>query len=138
LPVKADIPELLAEKGCDGNAYTLERAVGDLTLIAFYYLLRIGEYTIKGKRNKTKQTVQFKYKDITFFKKTSAGKLQCLPRNAPTHLIATADGATMKLDNQKNGWKGVCVYQEANGEEYLCPVRSFSDSSLCRARFRAF
>jgi hypothetical protein len=40
------------------------------------------------------------------------------------HLITTADGATMKLDNQKNGWKGVCVYQEANGEDYLCPVKA--------------
>ncbi len=30
----------------------------------------------------------------------------------------------MKLDNQKNGWKGMCVYQEANGEDYLCPVRA--------------
>jgi hypothetical protein len=28
------------------------------------------------------------------------------------------------LDNQKNGWKGVCIYQEANGKEYLCPVRA--------------
>ena len=35
-----------------------------------------------------------------------------------------ADGATLKLDNRKNGWKGVCVHQEANGEEYLCAVRA--------------
>jgi len=30
----------------------------------------------------------------------------------------------MKLDNKKNGWKGVCVYLEANGKEFLCPVRA--------------
>jgi hypothetical protein len=30
----------------------------------------------------------------------------------------------MKLDNQKNGWKGVCVYQEANGDPCDCPVRA--------------
>jgi hypothetical protein len=30
----------------------------------------------------------------------------------------------MKLDNQKNGWKGVCVYQEANGNDYNCPVQA--------------
>ncbi len=30
----------------------------------------------------------------------------------------------MKLDNQKNGWKGVCVYQEANGNPTHCPVRA--------------
>jgi hypothetical protein len=34
-----------------------------------------------------------------------------------------ADSATLKLDNQKNGWKGVCVHQEANGEPFNCPVR---------------
>jgi hypothetical protein len=26
--------------------------------------------------------------------------------------------------HQKNGWKGVWVYQEFNGVEYLCPVRA--------------
>jgi hypothetical protein len=26
------------------------------------------------------------------------------------------------LDNQKNGWKGVCVYHESNGEAWHCPV----------------
>ena len=36
----------------------------------------------------------------------------------------TADGAMMKLDNQKNGWKGVCVYQEHNGEAHNCPVKA--------------
>jgi len=78
---------------------------------------------VKGKRDETKQTVQFKYEDITFFKKNSSGKLRCIPRTASAQLIATVDGATMKMDNQKNGWKGVCVYHEANGEHYLCTVR---------------
>jgi len=72
LPVKADVPELLAENGHDGNATELDRAIGDL------YLLRIGEYTIKGKRNETKQTVQFKFEDVTFFKKNASGQLRCL------------------------------------------------------------
>ncbi len=30
----------------------------------------------------------------------------------------------MKLDNQKIGWKGVCVYQQANGDLVDCPVRA--------------
>jgi hypothetical protein len=124
LPVEADVPELLAERGRKNNATQLDKAIGDLTIITFYYLLRIGEYTVKGKRNETKQTVQFKYEDVTFFKKNAAGQLRCLPRTAAAHLITTADGATMKLDNQKNGWKGVCVYHETNGEEFLCPVRA--------------
>jgi hypothetical protein len=130
LPVEANVPELLAERGRDSNATNLDKAIGDLSLVAFYYLLRIGEYTIKGTRNNTKQTVQFKYEDVTFIKNNRAGKLQCLHRNAPAHLIATADGVTLKLDNQKNGWKGVCIYQEANGEVYLCPVRALRQRFL--------
>jgi hypothetical protein len=122
-PVEANVPELLAKKGCNRSAMKLERAIRDLSLIAFYYLLRIGEYTLKGMRNETKQTIRFKYEDITFFKKYSSRQLPCLPRDAPAHLIATADGVTMKLDNQKNRWKGVCIYQEANGDDYLCPVK---------------
>ena len=30
----------------------------------------------------------------------------------------------MKLDNQKNGWKGVCIFHKANGDVYLCPVQA--------------
>jgi hypothetical protein len=92
-------------------------------MIAFYYLLRVGEYTIKGSRNNTKQTVQFKYEDVSFFKKNSHGQLRCLPQDAPASLIDTANGATLKLDNQKNEWKGICVYHELNGDNWRCPVR---------------
>jgi hypothetical protein len=98
--------------------------VGDLSLIAFYYLLRIGEYTVKGKRNNTKQTVQFKLEDVTFYKKTKSGQLRCLPKNAPAHLMLSANSATLKLYNQENGWKGVCVHQEINGDRFYCPIRA--------------
>ena len=50
----------------------------------------------------------------------------CLPRTAPAVLLLTADSAAIKLDNQKNGWKGVCVHQEANGELFNCPVRALA------------
>jgi len=38
--------------------------------------------------------------------------------------VLSADSATLKLDNQKNGWKGVCVHQETNGEAVYCPIRA--------------
>ena len=124
LPVEADVPEFLVKLGLAEETRKLDRAVGDLTLIAFYYLLRIGEYTTKGSRNNSKQTEEFKMGDIMFFAKDANGNLQCLPRDAPDDLICNAEGATMKLDNQKNGWKGVCVYQETNGDTIFCPVRA--------------
>jgi hypothetical protein len=48
LPVESDVPELLAATGKCPGASELVKAVGDWTLIAFYYLLRVGEYTKKG------------------------------------------------------------------------------------------
>ena len=58
--------------------------LGDLVMVVFYYLLQIGEYTVKGTRNETKQTMQFKLEDVTFFKKNREGsKLHCLPRSKP-------------------------------------------------------
>jgi hypothetical protein len=93
-------------------------------MIIIHYLLRIGEYTTKGTHNNSKQTEEFKMGDSTFFAKDKQGNLRCLPREATADIIAAADGATMKLDNQKNGRKGVCVYQEANGDPLNCPVRA--------------
>jgi hypothetical protein len=37
-----------------------------------------------------------------------------------------ADSARLKLNNQKNGWKGMCVHQEANGKLFNCPVRALA------------
>lgn len=124
LPVAIDVPELLSSFGMMTGANELDKAVGDLALIAFYYLLRVGEYTIKGHRNHTKQTVQFRMQDVTFFKRDKDGRLRQLSRSASDAEITTADSATLKLDNQKNGWKGVCVHQEHNGDSTHCPVRA--------------
>jgi hypothetical protein len=130
LPVEADVPELLVEMGYSKSGSPHAQAIGDLSLIVFYYLLRIGKYTVKGKCNNTKQTVQLKLKDVTFFKKNKAGTLVCLPRTAPASIVMSADSATLKLDNQKNGWKGVCVHQEANGESFNCPVHALTRQVL--------
>ena len=124
LPVAIDVPELVSKVGMAHNANELDKAIGDLVLIAFYYLLRVGEYTIKGHRNETKQTVQFRVADVTFFKRDPAGRLRQLSRSASDADILSADSATLKLDNQKNGWKGVCIHQEHNGDEAHCPVRA--------------
>ncbi len=101
LPVEADVPELTIEIGYGKVGLIKAQAVGDLALIAFYYLLHIGEYTVKRKRNNSKQMVLFKLEDLAFFKKNKWGYLVCIPKSAPHSLIATADSATLRLDNQK-------------------------------------
>jgi len=76
LPVEADVPEFLANLSRMAEATELQKAVGDLCLVAFYYLLRVGEYTGKPTRNETKQTQQFKVRDVTFFKKDRSGQIR--------------------------------------------------------------
>lgn len=124
LPIEIDIPEYIALCSLRPTATELEKAKADLILIAFYYLLRVGEYTVKHSRNSTKRTVQFRFQDITFFKTDTKNNIRQLPRSAPECDILSADSATLKLDNQKNGWKGVCIHHESNGDDFLCPVKA--------------
>ena len=55
----------------------------------------------KKQRNETKQTVQFKLEVTMFFRKDAKGHLCQLLRNALDEKIFSADGVTLKLDNQK-------------------------------------
>jgi hypothetical protein len=61
MPVEIDVPEYLVKCGMQpGASVRRVKAIGELALIAFFFLLRIGEYTVKGKRNHTKHTMQFR------------------------------------------------------------------------------
>jgi hypothetical protein len=125
LPVEVDVPEFMCMLGLVSGATALASAAGDLALIVFYFLWRVGEYTVKGSRNNSKQTVQFRMKDILFFHRNALGQLRQLSsRRASDEALLNACGATFKLDNQKNGWKNVCVHHEANGDQYYCPVKA--------------
>ena len=146
LPIEVDIPEYISLCSLRPAASERTKATADLITIAFYYLLRVGEYTVKGHRNTTKQTVQFQMKHVTFFKHDSTGRLQQLSRKAPDEDFLGAHSATLRLENQKNGWKGVCIHQECNGDPYHCPVRALgrrflhirqhtADSNTCLSTF---
>ncbi len=110
--MEADVPEFLIQLRLSPEARKLDHAIGDLKMIAFYYLLRIGKYTTKGTHNNSNMGYHLLCKGC------------CLSQDASADLIAEVDGVTMKLDNQKNGWKGVCVYQDENVDPINCPVRA--------------
>ena len=75
-----------------------KQAITDLSIIAFYYILWVGEYTchkVKGKR----RTKQFKVKDITL-----GHNNQLLSPNLPENLLLThCTAAMLSISNQKNG-----------------------------------
>ena len=52
------------------------------------------------------------------------GQLKPLSKFASDEDIVLADSETLKLDNQKNGWKGVCVHHHENGGKFMCRVRA--------------
>jgi hypothetical protein len=55
LHVEADVPQLLIEMGYGKSGSIQAQAVGDLSLVAFYYLLRIDKYTVKQQQDRTKR-----------------------------------------------------------------------------------
>ena len=68
--------------------------------------------------------------DKKFFRWDAKGRLHQLPTNALKNEILTADGATLKLDNQKNLWKGVCDYQEHNGDSKFILVMALGSQCV--------
>ena len=48
---------ILDNLGMAKYATELVKVVGDYTLISFYYLIRVGKYTVKGQMDDTKQTL---------------------------------------------------------------------------------
>ena len=62
--------------------------------------------------------------DVTFFKKDKLGRLRQLPRNARDATIMKADGATLTLSNQKNGWQNVSIHHKWNGDNILDAIRA--------------
>ena len=122
-----DLPSFACAWGHRKGTSAHQQAVGDMILIAFYFLLRIGEYTTKTRRKKKTRTRQFREQDVTFFTKNKRGDMLALPRTASDESILNADAATMRISNQKNGSAGACVHHTAITDAgLLCPIKALA------------
>lgn len=120
-----DLPHFACEWAYRAGTGPQQQAIGDLIVIAYYYLLRIGEYTTKVRRKKKTRTRQFRAKDVTFYSRNKWGDLVALPRNASTAQIMAAEAATLRISNQKNGHAGACVHHSTiEGAAMVCPIRA--------------
>ena len=108
-----------ASKYAQAATTSKQEATADLTNIAFYYLLRVGEYTYTS-QNQRKRTQQFRACDITFWNNN-----QPIPITAPLQRLLQADAATMKISNQKNGTRGQLIHHECT-KTALSPVKSLA------------
>jgi hypothetical protein len=91
-----------------------KKATGELILIAFYFLLRVGEYTQpkfvnqNGEKRRATRTKQFSVGNVGFFKNS-----KIIPRSSSLETLLSCDAATLKITNQKNGRMGETIHQEA-------------------------
>jgi hypothetical protein len=100
------------------SAQIRTRVTAHLIIAAFFFLLRVGEYTrSSGKR----RTVPLRKKDIRLWK---AGIV--LPNNSPLEILLGADSVTMCLENQKNGHKNAVLHHTSSEDATLNPVTSIA------------
>jgi len=91
------------------------RTIGHLVVLAFFFLLRVGEYT---KSPEPRQTVPLRRQDIKLWHNNIV-----LPHTTPLEHLLQADAVSIFLDNQKNGFRGATLHHTASGNT-LCPVKS--------------
>lgn len=92
------------------------RIVGDLIVLAFFFLLRVGEYTqSSGER----RTIPLRRQDIRLWDNG-----QLLPHTSPLAVLLNATGITIHLENQKNGHKNAVLHHYSSGIPGFDPVQS--------------
>jgi hypothetical protein len=80
-PYNLPSPKLLVEMAYQPGSAQIQWAIADLTMIVFYYILRVGEYTVKGLQNNTKQTIQFNTRISHFLRRT------CVANSVASHAM---------------------------------------------------
>jgi hypothetical protein len=95
-----------------------QKAVGNMALIAFYYLLRVGEYTSSGTATTT-LTQALRLQDITLWDNTTI-----LDHSLPFDtLLCRCTAATLRISNQKNGKQNQAIHHKAQSCD-TCPAKA--------------
>ena len=120
LAVPVSVIEHLQQKAERLGRHTKTAATADLATIAFFFLLRVGEYTMPAS-NKTTRTVQFRVKDVRFYHN---GVI--ISNNSPLPVLLQANGVALCIDNQKNGTRGETIFHHAMPGNIICPVAALA------------
>jgi hypothetical protein len=110
-----------------------DQALADLVVLAFFFLLRIGEYMPSGNCNT--RTTQIRRTDLQFWRKLPTGIMDRISPLATLAGLLQADAVTITLDNQENGQRGAVLQHKAlpNNPSCLCraAARRFVSMRLC-------
>jgi hypothetical protein len=93
------------------------KAIGDMTVIAFYYLLRLGEYT-----GTATDDAAFRLQDLQLF----IGDCFVDPCVTPFSDLEAATSASLVFTNQKNSVHREVMNHAISGASHCCPVRALA------------
>lgn len=92
------------------------QAIADLIILAFFFLLRVGEYTCTSGRTQ-KRTVSIQKRHVTLRRGD-----QVIPHTASLATMLKADSVTINLENQKNGFKNATLHHTRTSQSSFDPV----------------
>jgi hypothetical protein len=90
-----------------------------MILVAFFYLLRPGEYTWDSRRTRT---IPLRCQDIRLWDANH----QAIPHTSSLAALLQATSATIHVANQKNGIKGGTVHHTATHDAAYCPINALA------------
>jgi len=103
------------------------KAVDNMMCMAFFFLLRPGEYT-----GTTTDDQAFSLDDVTLF----LGSRELSNEHAPDHDIAAATAVSLTFTTQKNGIKGEIISHARSGNNLCCPVTAIARQFMTHRRER--
>jgi len=115
--VPATTVENLA-RHCMVQATERTRMVGALGVLAFFFLLRVVEYTPSARSTRT---VPLRKKDVKLWSRGTR-----MSEDAEWWELMAADAVTVTLENQKNGDRGCVLHHHASGDPTMCPVKAMT------------
>jgi hypothetical protein len=92
----------------------MEQAVADMICIAFFFLLRPGEYTY------SKDNTPFCLQDVSLH--ITQRKLS--PHRISAAALNTVTAVSLRFTTQKNGVKGETISHSLSGDEWVCPCKA--------------
>ena len=113
-PVPLSVIRRIAQISFAGNSPN-QHAIADMIIIAFFFLLRPGEYTL----SKT-DSDPFLLADVQFW----IGNQRLNTMTATPAQLLQATFVSLTFTTQKNGVRGEVIGLARSGEAYLCPVRA--------------
>jgi hypothetical protein len=119
LAVPVSLVNYLHELGRTSTSEKVQ-AICDMASIAFYFLLRVGEYTSHGK-NDRRRTKQFRVCDVTFYD----NQFNIIANDAPLTTLYTATRAVMRITNHKNGTRGSRISHNISSTP-ACPIQALA------------